>query len=177
LVYNSGTIGVFDMKKHMTIIALSQQQKKELDNFIDFINELIEKLQQSRGALTALVHNTKYCIKLRRQRKSFYKNIDSTKKLFPKLSEKNQVAIELQYYKAIQELNRLIPKAENEIKNDYGFFIRAFLLRELKKTVAIVLAAQLEMSKQLYQDNSQEILSNPKLYNELVATWADLENN
>lgn len=160
----------------MTTRANSNQQHKELDQFIQFINELIDKLQESKQALSDTLQSGKYCLKLRKQRKAFSKHIKMTTTLFPKLSEKNQVDLELHYFRALRELRELIPKAERDFKDDYGFFIRHFLLRELKKTEAIITLAQQGMAAVLYKDNTQEILSNPELLKELSATWADIED-
>lgn len=161
----------------MTSIALSRQQQKELDSLIEFINELVESLKSSKIAISDFLHNFNYCKQLRSQRKTFEKHTKMALAGFPNLSEKNQVNLELHYYKALKHLNKLLPSAEIEIRRDFNLIISSFLLREIKKTIKSITKAQQGMSSLIYQDNSQEILSNPELYNELVNNWADLENN
>lgn len=161
----------------MSTIALTRQQQRELDTIIELINEFIASLKNSRAAVSDFVDNCKFCMELRKQRKVFVRHTKMTMLAFPKMSEKNQVSLELHYFKGIKVLKKLLPDAEAEIKKDYIFPINSFILRELNKTVNAIVSTQEEMSKLIYKDHSQEILSNPDLYNELVENWADLENN
>lgn len=161
----------------MSATALTQQQQRELDSLIEFINEFIERLKSSKEAMSDFYNNCNFCIHLRKQRKVFVGHTKMNLKVFPTMSETQQVNLELHYFKAVKELKKLLPSVEEEINRDYIFPINWLVLRELKKTVKSISGVQQEMSKIIYQDHSQEILSNSELYNELVETWADLENN
>jgi len=165
------------MKKTMSATALTQQQQRELDSLIEFINEFIERLKSSKEAMSDFYNNCNFCLHLRKQRKTFVSHTKMSLKVFPTMSETQQVNLELHYFKAVKELKKMLPSAEAEINRDYIFPINWIVLRELKKTVTSISAVQQEMSQIIYQDHSQEILSNSELYNELVETWADLENN
>jgi len=166
-------------KPKMSGISLSRNQQlqlKELDLFIDFLSDFIDKIQKSKIRVIDFFENIKFCRELSRERKAFYKYINSTLKSFVRLSEPKQVDIELRYSKAVKKFNKLLPTAKKEIESEFGLITRYLLLRELDKFIKIIATAQNKMSNHLYKDNSQEILSNPDLYNQIASDWNNLEN-
>lgn len=160
----------------MSTAAITHQPGKELDSLIEIINNFIHELRSSKRAFDDFIQNCQFCIDLRRQRKVFEKHTASTIHSFSSYSEKNQVAIELHYYRAVNELKALWPSAEEEIKKDYAYLISRFLLREIKKTIKSVSKAQQTMAGKLYPNRDHEISSNPELLKKLSETWADLDD-
>lgn len=164
------------MKAKMSTAAITLQPGRDLDSLIEIINKFIHHVRSSKRALHDFVENLKFCRELRIQRKVFEKHTNSTIASFGNFSEKNQVALELLYYRAVNELRALLPSAEEEIKKDYTYIISRFLLREINKTISSVSNAQQRMADMLYPNNDQEILSNPELLKEMSETWADLND-
>lgn len=161
----------------MTSISITHhQQQRELDSLIEYINEFINNLRASKKAVYDFANNCKYCYELRKQRKLFGDHIDFTKKSFLKLSEKNQSELELHYFRGLKELNALLPAAEKEINQDFIFPINWFLLREIKKTIALITDGQAFMANILYPDNSKTVQDDADLMAKMNELWADCDD-
>lgn len=165
----------------MNNITLIKPDWEKFESFLDFISDLIKEINESHksAAISVAVfcHDVKACHDLRKNRKSLGKFIKSITKDFPNFSEKKQVALELLLYNTLNDLKKIIPTIESELKDNTIFIgFRLFLIRELKRTLHIFSRAQHKMSQQIYKDNSEEILGNPELYNKLVNTWADVDD-
>ena len=161
---------VIVMKKNMNL-ALAKPIYDPLDHFIDVINELLEKLKESKNSV---VNNISYCRKIRTSRKVFEKEIKKVLLNFSTYSEKQQNEIEFHFYKVIRELEQKVPSVIENLKKEEGLFVSYFLRREVRKALNIFKRSQKKMSVHLYPDHSKEILSNPEEYQKLVDVWGNL---
>lgn len=145
-----------------------------LESFLKVLNELIQSLKQSHKDI---FNNFSTCHQIRKSRKDFEKLMKEILKQFDCLSEKDKAQIELSTYKLLQKIEALAPKAISEIKDENIPVFSYFLIWQIRKTLKSFRASQKKMAEQLYPDRSKEILSNPDLYQNLVATWGDLAND
>ncbi|WP_439695173.1 hypothetical protein ACFGVS_19080 [Mucilaginibacter sp. AW1-7] len=162
------------MKKHMNVAISPHSYQDPLESFLKVLNELIESLSQSRKNI---FNNFSNCHQIRKSRKDFEKLMKEILKKFDCLSEKDKATIELSTYRLLQRIEVLAPRAICEVKEDNIPIFSHFLIWQIRKTLKSFRASQKKMADQLYPDRSKEILSNPDLYQNLVATWGDLAND
>jgi len=155
-------------------LPLTQPICDPLNHFIEVINELLEKLKESKNSF---VKNISYCRKIRTTRKVFEKEIKKVLLNFNNLSEKQQTEIELHFYRVIKEVEKKVPSVIENLKRDEGLFLSYFLRREVRKALKIFKRSQKKMADHLYPDHSKEILSSPEEYQKLVDTWGELADD
>lgn len=162
------------MKNNMNVV-LRNHHPSQLDSVIQLINDFIESLKSTKDSIISIKDDLVFCWKLRKSRKTFKSFVDQTLVSFKNYSEKNKVAIELEFYRAKKKLTDLIPEARKGIQASLAGIFSRFLLRELNKTLEIISYAQKEMSMCLYEDNTAKILSDPQLYDQLAKAWDGID--
>jgi len=162
------------MTKNMNITL--NQNYSQVESFISFLNDIIARMQKHNDFVTSVINDVKTCAQIRQERKAFKKSVLLTLKSFPTFKERDRVNIELHYFRAMNELNILVPKAKREIKDEKIPFFGYFLIRELDKTYSIFQMAQSQMSNQLYKNQPAENLTDPEVYASIVATWGECDD-
>lgn len=165
------------MKKDMQAITLNQDSNSQMEALISFLEEIITKFKGTKNSIQLAIDDIKYCYQLRKNRKLFNAFLQKRLAKFESLGESKQVEIELYLYNSCKTLDKLIPEAIAEIRKSPITPLGFFLIRELNIMQSLFNRAQKEMASHLYCDNSNEILSNPQLYNEIVDAWGDLAHD
>jgi inorganic triphosphatase YgiF len=163
-------------KKEMNL-ALTHSSYSHLNSFIRVLNEFIISFQSKNHSVSRFYEEFKFCADIRRKRKAFKKVVHSLLTDFSKQDESLQVEIELYFYNSLKKLDQLSLIAKQELDKSSFKVFNTFLSRELKKTVSMFSEAQGTMSQALYKDNTDKILGDPKLHNELLDAWGDLAND
>jgi hypothetical protein len=144
---------------------------------INTLNDFMVSYQSNTELPTGVYKATKHVFDLTHQRKVFENAVASLLADFSKQDESVKLETELYFYNALKKLDQLNLIANQEIHSSSLLVFHRFLLRELKKTVSTLSEAQETMFKALYSDNTNKILADPVLYNQLVVAWGDLAND
>ena len=155
-------------------LALKKSRPSSLDCLFQSLLDLIQEVIQSHSTYLT---DVRLFLKIRHDRKDFEKQLETAVKDFFRTSIRQQADVEIVFYKAVNKLESLLPKAKEDISNEHGWPISYLVSRELDKILAIIKKHQKCMSDHLYPDRTNELLTDKKQYQALVAAWGDLAND